>query len=125
MKKTTAVIIKKGDKVLLEKRLNTPYKNYWVLPGGHVDKKESPLDTVKRETEEETGIEISPMYLTSMEERIPSINWKAELYVFGADTNKNPKPDNNETSETKFFSKKELKNLRIGFKHKEILTKYL
>jgi len=125
MKKTTAAIIKKGNKVLLEKRLNSPYKNYWVLPGGHVDFRESPLETIKRETKEETGISISPKYLTSMEERIPSINWKAELYLFEAKTNKKSKVDNKEVSELKWFSKSEAKELKIGFKHKKIIDKYL
>ncbi len=125
MKKTTAAIIKKGNKFILEKRLKAPYKNYWVLPGGHVSNSESPLETIKRETKEEIGIKINPKYLTSMEERIPSINWKAELYLFKTSTIQEPNPDKFEVSQVRWFSKKEIDNLKIGFKHKEIIKNYL
>ena len=125
MKKTAAVIIKNKGKILLEKRLKKPYKNFWSLPGGHVEKKETPLETIKRETKEEIGIKINPKYLTSMEERIPSINWKAELYLFKTSTIQEPNPDKFEVSQVRWFSKKEIDNLKIGFKHKEIIKNYL
>ena len=125
MKKTAAIIIKNKGKILLEKRLKKPYKNFWSLPGGHVEKKETPLETIKRETKEELNIKISPVYLTSMEERIPSQGWKSELYIFESKSKDIPKADKIEVSEFKWFSKNELKDLRLGFKHKQILDKYL
>jgi isopentenyldiphosphate isomerase len=59
-----------------------------------------------------------------MEERIPSINWNAELYIFKANSKEEPTPDYKEVSETKWYSKKDLKDLRLGFKHKEILSRF-
>lgn len=53
-----AVIIKKGNKVLFGKRLNSHGSNSWHFPGGHIEMKESLKDTAKRETKEEVGIEI-------------------------------------------------------------------
>jgi 8-oxo-dGTP pyrophosphatase MutT (NUDIX family) len=32
----------------------------WIQPGGHVERKENPIDTVIRETMEETGIDLKP-----------------------------------------------------------------
>ena len=125
MQKTTAVIIKKGNKFLLEKRLIKPYRSYWVLPGGHIKKKELPIETIKRETKEEIGIDIFPEYITLIEEKIPSIKWDAELYLFKSKLKGDPTPDKIEVSEIKWFSKKELKNIMVGFEHKKILNKYL
>lgn len=51
-------VISKGDEVLLIKRNKFPDKGKWVVPGGHVRYNESPEEAVKRETKEETGLEI-------------------------------------------------------------------
>ncbi len=50
-------IIKKGDYVLLDlkKRKNG---NIWEFPGGHLEKGESPFETVVRELKEEVGVTV-------------------------------------------------------------------
>ena len=45
------------SKVLLIKRKNQPFQNYWALPGGYVDIGESVTEAANRELEEETNIE--------------------------------------------------------------------
>ena len=64
---TTAIVIKKGNKFLLIKRADKPERNYWAVPGGHVDKGETVYETAKREAKEEVGdIEITtkkPVYI--------------------------------------------------------------
>lgn len=54
------VIRKKVDKVeiLLIKRLNNPYKDYWALPGGFVDENEDLESAAKRELFEETTVQV-------------------------------------------------------------------
>lgn len=52
-----AVIVCDG-KLLLEKRKNEPGKGKWSIPGGLVELGESIEQTVVREVEEETGLEV-------------------------------------------------------------------
>ncbi len=49
-----------GEKkeVLLIQRKNPPFKGLWALPGGFVDMNETLEEAVKRELQEETGIQI-------------------------------------------------------------------
>ena len=42
--------------VLLVKREQEPFKEFWALPGGFMDIDETPEESVQRELEEETGI---------------------------------------------------------------------
>jgi ADP-ribose pyrophosphatase YjhB (NUDIX family) len=54
-----AFIVKNG-KVLLMRRANEPFKNYWDYPGGFLECGENPHDGLKREVVEELnlGVEI-------------------------------------------------------------------
>lgn len=56
------------DKELLI--LKPTYKNHWIIPGGVVDKDESPRDACVREVKEETGLdkEISRMLCVDYKE---------------------------------------------------------
>jgi len=49
----------KEDRILLIRRNTEPYKGYWALPGGFLDKGETLQDGCKREVKEETGVSIS------------------------------------------------------------------
>jgi 8-oxo-dGTP diphosphatase len=56
-----AVCVDDAGRVLLARRAGEPFRGAWDLPGGFVDGDEHPLDTVRRELREETGLEVEPL----------------------------------------------------------------
>ncbi len=56
-----SVLIKNGDRILLEKRDKDPGKGAWKAPGGHMEFGETPEETATREVEEEVGVKISDL----------------------------------------------------------------
>ena len=53
---TVNVVIVKDNKILLSKRQNKTWGNgMFVLPGGHVEQGETPLNAMQREIKEELG----------------------------------------------------------------------
>ena len=48
--------------VLLIKRLHSPYKGMWALPGGFITNDETLEEAVEREVEEETGLDCITFY---------------------------------------------------------------
>lgn len=48
-------IVREDGKLLLIKRANDPFSDYWALPGGFSEYGEHPAETAKREALEETG----------------------------------------------------------------------
>lgn len=58
---TADILAFNGSKILLIRRKNYPYKNYWCLPGGFFDLTDADINyTAARELKEETTIDISP-----------------------------------------------------------------
>ena len=57
----TAVCVDGEGRVLLTKRAIEPYLGAWDLPGGFVEEAEHPLDALRRELSEETGLEVEPL----------------------------------------------------------------
>ena len=51
-------ILISNEKILLIKKANGPYKGMLDLPGGSLEYKERPIDTLKREFKEETNLNI-------------------------------------------------------------------
>jgi ADP-ribose pyrophosphatase YjhB (NUDIX family) len=56
-----AVCVDDERRILLVRRAGEVFHRYWDLPGGFVDEDEHPLDTIRRELEEETGLEVEPL----------------------------------------------------------------
>lgn len=94
---------KKGEILVLK----TNYKDHWEIPGGVVEKNESPKQTAERETLEEVGIKIKIFkclvihYRSALEKQDENI-----MFIFdgGISSFSNLKLDNNEISEARFVS---------------------
>jgi 8-oxo-dGTP diphosphatase len=56
-----ALIVRRGDEVLLIKRTGSHGSETWSTPGGHLDPGESIEDCARRETAEETGVRAGPL----------------------------------------------------------------
>jgi len=63
-------LIFEGRSILLVERAKEPLKGYWSLPGGIVEAGEKLEDAIRREVLEETGLEIEPVTLFEIFERI-------------------------------------------------------
>lgn len=60
-KPTACAIVLDGDgRILLARRAGEPFKDCWDTPGGFVEEGEHPLDALRRELLEETGLEVEP-----------------------------------------------------------------
>ena len=55
-----AVVTDERGRALLARRAGEPFRGYWDLPGGFVDEGEHPLDALRRELLEETGLQVEP-----------------------------------------------------------------
>lgn len=75
-----AVVFQDG-KVLLIERGQEPLKGYWTLPGGLVETGERLECAVRREVQEETGLEIRPLEVAAIFERImPDLEGQTEFH---------------------------------------------
>lgn len=54
----SAIVLDGEERVLLARRAHDPGRGLWDLLGGFMDEGEEPLETLRRELREETGLEI-------------------------------------------------------------------
>jgi ADP-ribose pyrophosphatase YjhB (NUDIX family) len=58
---TVGALLTDGEgRLLLVRRARHPYAGTWDVPGGFLEEAEHPLDGLRRELREETGLEIDP-----------------------------------------------------------------
>lgn len=58
---TCALVADAGGRLLLARRAVEPYRGRWDVPGGFLEEHELPLDGLRRELREETGLEVEPL----------------------------------------------------------------
>jgi ADP-ribose pyrophosphatase YjhB (NUDIX family) len=63
-------LILRRDRILMAQRGKQPLKGWWSLPGGALEIGESLANAVQREVREETGLEIEPISVFEIFERI-------------------------------------------------------
>jgi 8-oxo-dGTP diphosphatase len=64
-----AIIMRPGE-ILLEQRGNEPAREQWTIPGGVVEVGESLETAVRRETKEETGLEVQDIRLIDVVDQV-------------------------------------------------------
>lgn len=136
-----AIIFNKQGAILLGKREHGMYKGYWELPGGKVDRHhgrlENPKKTIKRELQEETGLEFKPILYRSYFDGSLHPENPREVFVFVGAAKGELCPDPKEVSALRYFSLipeeeesditpyiKRLSRLKLAFDHRGILSDY-
>ena len=57
-KVAAAVLVEQGERVLLARRVNEPFRGLWTLPAGFINGGEDPAEAAARECLEETGLSV-------------------------------------------------------------------
>lgn len=59
-KPTAGALCVEDGRVLLARRAAEPFKGRWDIPGGFLEEGEDPVDGLRRELKEETGLDVEP-----------------------------------------------------------------
>jgi 8-oxo-dGTP diphosphatase len=109
---TACALLQDGSgRLLLGRRANEPYRGRWDIPGGFVEEDEHPLDCLRRELREETGLDVEPgEFLGAWMDRYGSGEGDPttlNLYWTARVTDGEPKADD-DVSELRWFALDEL-----------------
>ena len=126
---TTDTVAYNGDKILLIRRGNYPYKNYWALPGGFFEKTDEDLNFgAQRELKEETGIDIDPKYFRQIktyghnfDPRMKIVDVAFSVRVSKKDMDKVKGLD--DACDARWFQIDSLP--KLGFHHEQIINDFL
>ena len=126
---TTDTVAYNGDKILLIRRGNYPYKNYWALPGGFFEKTDEDLNfSAQRELKEETGIDIDPKYFRQIktyghnfDPRMKIVDVAFSVRVSKKDMDKVKGLD--DACDARWFQIDELP--KLAFHHEQIINDFL
>jgi len=116
--------ITQGDRLLLVRRANEPYKGLWSLPGGLVELGETLRDAVRREVYEECSIEVEPHDIVAVLQDIASEEGvKAHHFIiicFRAEVKTGSIRPGSDVVEVKWFRFDELEGVEMTPTLKEI-----
>lgn len=104
----SAVLVDDAGRVLLARRAIEPERGKWDLPGGFLESGEHPLDGLRRELREETGLHVEPAQFLGVWMDVYGDSGKSTLNLYrvcGADGEPNAADD---IDEVRWFAPAEL-----------------
>jgi ADP-ribose pyrophosphatase YjhB (NUDIX family) len=114
-----------NNNVLLVKRKKEPFKDYFSLPGGFVNKGERVEEAVIREAEEELSVKVEPLDILGVYSD-PSRDPRGHIMsiTFVTKIIKGELKARDDAAEIKWFNLNKIDNLNLGFDHSQILSDY-
>jgi mutator protein MutT len=120
------VVVRNGKILLGKRRPDRLYPEIWDIFGGHIEPGETKEETLKRELEEEIGIEVNKYeFLETYQDKDPTYGIDYTHHIFlilswnGSPENKVPR----EHESIKWFSKEETEDLKMHGEVKRIVLK--
>jgi ADP-ribose pyrophosphatase YjhB (NUDIX family) len=106
----SALIVDAGGRILLARRAFDPERGKWDLPGGFLEEGEAPLDALRRELREETGLDVEPLsyfgaWIDRYGDEAGSVSTLNLYWLARADGEPRPADD---VSELRWFAREEL-----------------
>jgi len=118
----------KEGKILFLKRGNTKYESgKWCLPGGKIESGETAEEACKKETKEETNLDISNLKFLFYKEGASKIDKEITHWLnlyFKADFSGDIKL-NKESSDYVWLNPKDIDKFDLAFNQKEIIKKFI
>ena len=111
--------------MLLVLRDHEPYKGYWSLPGGHIDRYETAADAAIREVKVETNLDFAPTFVEYFDEIIPEREIHAVVIVFEGPGKGDLTPQPGEIADIAWFDYKAAQSQTLAFQHNAILAEYV
>ena len=111
--------------VLLTKRNVEPFKNYWCIPGGHIEPYEEAETAVIREVREETNLDFTPEFLCYLDEIFSEMEIHNVVLVFYGISSGNIIKSEDEVTEIEWVEINEAIKMELAFCHREALVIFL
>jgi len=123
-KTVDAVIEDRGGNIILIKRKYPPFKNFYALPGGFIEKGEKPIAALVREVKEETNLKVeikSKIGIYTEKGRDSRGNIHSIAYKCAIIGDISELRSGDDSKEVEIIPKEKLKDIDLAFDHKKIL----
>lgn len=119
---TDVIIYNENNEIILIKRKNNPYQDFWALPGGFVEYGETVENAAIREAKEETNIKIKLKELINVYSK-PTRDERGHIITiaYTAIGNFNEMNANSDAKDIKKFNLNDIENIKLAFDHKQII----
>jgi mutator protein MutT len=118
-KPTASGLVLDGEgRVLFSRRASEPFAGKWDFPGGFLEEGEHPVDCLRRELEEEAGVEIEPLEFAGVWTDVygPRGVSTLNLYWTARIVEGEPKPAD-DVEEFRWFAPDEVPEEELAFSH--------
>ena len=126
---TVDTIIQKDSQILIVKRKNEPFRGYFALPGGFVNDGETVEDACRRETKEETSLDIELVDILgvySAPNRYPRGHIMSTVFIakISQDNEKIEALAHDDAEAIDWMNLEDVDNTSFAFYHEKIISDY-